>query len=432
MATIGSLVLSLTAETATLNRDLARATRSIDTFASRAASAAKIVGVGFGVGGVAGLVAITQNAINAADAIGDLSKQLGVSTDALQSLQFAARQSGSSTEGLNAGLATFAKSVGQAQAGTGRLLSQLLKLDPVAAKQVQTAKDQEQALAAVADAIERADGAAAKSAISVAAFGDAGKTLVTTFADGADSIAAAHAEASRLGIILDTEVIAAAQQTNDELDKLSTVIGVKLVNSIGKAAVEFSKFTGLLGVNRVEGLKRELQAIEDQIKDIAATSGVRGNIADVLRGIGLGGLGETIEAGKAAQLNDLLSQRQAILNQLRLEAERVPPTYQHVAAATDDLADSTGTLAKAQRDLLTLFRSDAEADRRLRQMQTAHRQTQATTDELERQAKATAELVAAQQAAAERTLALIEEPYREPLPEARAATAEAFRRVFAT
>jgi len=59
-----------------------------------------------------------RQTLELADTIGKTADSIGVSTEFLQRYQFAAQQSGLSTEEFNKGLQTFAKNVGQAQMRT--------------------------------------------------------------------------------------------------------------------------------------------------------------------------------------------------------------------------------------------------------------------------------------------------------------------------
>jgi hypothetical protein len=84
--------------------------------------------------------------------------------------------------------------------------------DPVLARQIKTAKDQDEALRLVADAIQRTDSASTAAAISVAAFGGAGEELAAVFRSGREGIDSYRAEAERLGIVLSDDLVKAAQE----------------------------------------------------------------------------------------------------------------------------------------------------------------------------------------------------------------------------
>ena len=99
-----------------------------------ASSAVKGLAAGLGTSfSIAGLVQATVSAIDFGDAIGDVAERTGLTTTDLQALQFQASQSGNSAEAMASGLQTFARNIGQAQEGIGRMAKQLQALDPIAA-----------------------------------------------------------------------------------------------------------------------------------------------------------------------------------------------------------------------------------------------------------------------------------------------------------
>jgi uncharacterized phage infection (PIP) family protein YhgE len=199
MATLPGLAVNLTLQNAQFVAGIRQANQhlsSLDRAAKTASTAIKgmaagLAGLALGVG-IGGLIRIGKQALDTADQLHDLSKQTGISIGALQSLQRQAEVSGSSAEQLNAGLLAMTRGVGQLQAGTGRLASQLEHLDPVLAAQLKTVRDQETALDFVAEALERAGTEAERQAISIAVFGEAGRELGVAFSEGAEGIARAR------------------------------------------------------------------------------------------------------------------------------------------------------------------------------------------------------------------------------------------------
>jgi hypothetical protein len=133
MATIGSLTLNLTAESATLVREIEKSNRAISNFARHAEQQTSVMNRGFGAAsaavkglaaglaglalgvGIGGLVRIGRQALDSADALNDLRLQTGISIGALQSLQRQAELSGSSAEALDGALRTMTRGVGQLQ-----------------------------------------------------------------------------------------------------------------------------------------------------------------------------------------------------------------------------------------------------------------------------------------------------------------------------
>ena len=95
---------------------------------SLSGSMKKLGAVIAGAFAVGSIVAFGKNALELADTIGKVADSVGVSTEFLQRFQFAAQQSGLTTEEFNKGLQNFTKMVGQATIRTseaGRTLEKL-------------------------------------------------------------------------------------------------------------------------------------------------------------------------------------------------------------------------------------------------------------------------------------------------------------------
>jgi methyl-accepting chemotaxis protein len=220
-------------------RSVDRANQTMETGFARAGSAVRGMAVGLaslaaGVG-IAGLVRMARSALDTADALADLHDQTGLSVEAIQAFQRHATLSGSSADAFNSGLLNLVRGVGQLQADTGRLNAQLEHLDPTLRRQLQTVHTQEQALDAVADAMQRAGSEAQQQAIAVAVFGDAGRDLAVAFREGSEGLEQAREASRRMGEV-STEAAKAAQEANDQLDKLAMTIGTSLTQAFVAAA----------------------------------------------------------------------------------------------------------------------------------------------------------------------------------------------------
>ena len=88
----------------------------------------RIAGAFAGAFAVRQLVQFGNEALATADAIGKVADSAGVSAEFLQKYQFAAQQSGLTTEEFNKGLQNFTKMVGQAQLRTSEAGRSLEKL----------------------------------------------------------------------------------------------------------------------------------------------------------------------------------------------------------------------------------------------------------------------------------------------------------------
>jgi hypothetical protein len=152
----------------------------------------------FAMAGAAGfaLFSIVKGAVDAGDKLGEMSARVGLTVDAYASLQHAAGQADIEQEAFNAGMNTFVKNVGQAKAGTGRLLGFLNKVSPTLAKQVKGAKTSEEAISLMTDALTKVEDPAKRAALAQAAFGNT--QFGQFFGQGSEAIQKMQAEFMRL------------------------------------------------------------------------------------------------------------------------------------------------------------------------------------------------------------------------------------------
>ena len=95
---------------------------------STQSSMKKLASAFAGVFAVRQIVNFANETLSLADSIGKVSDSIGVQTEFLQRYQFAAQQSGLTTEEFNKGLQNFTKMVGQAQLRTSEAGRSLQKL----------------------------------------------------------------------------------------------------------------------------------------------------------------------------------------------------------------------------------------------------------------------------------------------------------------
>lgn len=198
MASLGSLVVTLAADTARFSGDLGRAAaiaesrmRNIKDTASRALGALTVAASAAGVA----LVASLKSATDRADDMRDLAAGAGVSVEAFSRLQFAASQSGVETETLAKALAKLAKG---------------------------GAKDASAEMLRLADRFAKLPDGATKTALAIDTFGEKlGPKLIPLLNEGSEGIRKMTELSDRLGATVSGKTAAAADQFNDSLGLLS-------------------------------------------------------------------------------------------------------------------------------------------------------------------------------------------------------------------
>jgi hypothetical protein len=201
----GAIVGRLVLNTGQFSAGLSGAAKSVTAFGAKfAALGAKVAGIGLALGGVAGVAGIgllVRSSANAIDSVGKLSDRLGVTTEALISLRHQAGLAGVGAEELTNGIEHFLRTSGDAaKMGT------------------------EAALAAVADRIAAMENPAQRARAATEAFGRAGQGLLPMLMQGSAGIAAARAEAEKLGITFSRVDAAQVEAANDAMSRMRSVI----------------------------------------------------------------------------------------------------------------------------------------------------------------------------------------------------------------
>ncbi|MCZ6551321.1 MAG: hypothetical protein O6926_07990 [candidate division NC10 bacterium] len=196
------------------------------------------------VAGTAGLGLLFRNALKTADEIAKTSRAIGITTDALQEWRFAASQSGIATAEFDSALAGFSKRVGEARSGTGTLITLLKKLDPTLLKNVQAAKNVDEAFNLIVKSASEMGNQLDRNALLAAAFGrTAGIQMANLVEGGTRKIEALRQTARDLGLVLSEELLANAEKTTDELDKLGRVISANVNKALLEAAPLIAQVT---------------------------------------------------------------------------------------------------------------------------------------------------------------------------------------------
>lgn len=224
MVDLASLVVRLYADSNRFRNDLDRATGQLNGFAGVAKKAVLAV-VGVAVATGAAMIKLGKDAIDAADAMNDLAKQTGISTESLSQLKYAAEQSGTDLDGLTAGLRKFAKQAADA-AGGGKEAIKSFALIGVQVKDASgKMKDSETLLLEVADAFAQYKDGAGKAAAAQDLFGKSGQQLIPLLNQGSAGIREMKKEANDLGLTISGSFAQAADDFNDSLNKIKQQLG---------------------------------------------------------------------------------------------------------------------------------------------------------------------------------------------------------------
>ncbi len=211
--------------------------------ASLAKFALGVAGVGSAALAATKLVTSFLNTAAELDKLGKTSDKLGVATERLIGLQFAAEQTGVNTDTLNMALQRMVRRVAEAAQGTGEAKGALIELG-ISAKQLnELAPDKQFEL--IADAMQRVDKQSDKVRLAMKLFDSEGVALVNTLALGSQGLSQMHDEAARLGIAFDRDLVGAFERYNDAVFKLSKSMKGTLVPAFAAVAEDTANLINL-------------------------------------------------------------------------------------------------------------------------------------------------------------------------------------------
>ena len=210
-----------------------------------------------------GITALVMPVARVGDEFFKLSQKTGVSVEALTALDYAAKLSDVSTEGLTKALQKLSVAMFDTQIN-GVEGSAALKALGVSATDVNgKIRPTEQVLLDLADKFSAMPDGADKAALAVKLFGKEGLAIIPFLNQGREGITALMEEAQRLGLVMSEDVARASEVFNDNLTRLSAIFeGVQ--RQIGAAVIPvLADFTEqvILAQGETGSFSNELQRI---------------------------------------------------------------------------------------------------------------------------------------------------------------------------
>ena len=164
------------------------------------------------------LVGLTKLFASQGDQLNKMAVRTGVSTEALSQLGFAAEQSGSNIETLEAGFRGMARFIDGAERGLSTSNDALGALS-LTVDELKGLKPEQQ-FELLADRIARVDDPTKRAALAMAIFGKSGQQLVPLLSAGTQGISELRAEADRLGLTIGGETAQSAADLTDQINRV--------------------------------------------------------------------------------------------------------------------------------------------------------------------------------------------------------------------
>ena len=369
-------------------------------FRDVAKAGAAIAGVGVVLGG------LTVKAVGAADAIAKNARASGFAAETYQELLFAGSQLGIQQQAMTSNLERFTKNIGEAANGTGAAaqMYERLGIDVVDANG--RVRDSALVLRDVAEAMQRFETDAERSAAAAALFGREGIRLGAALAGGPAVIDDLSRTARELGLVLDESLLASAEAASDQLDRMqrivsaqATVLGAELFpvvievgNAFASAVPHIRQFMQLLNEGselRLDGQLAHVRERMDTLREIISGGDVPLEIFGV--DTGLRRPGRDSDVGPAVReldaLEDVFEAMQAKRAALVARAQADAPVLIDPASLlVDDTGDGrlrSGEDTELQREQEKTERLLAAQDGRFQAMREARLASEGRDLELE-------------------------------------------------
>lgn len=197
------------------------------------------------------------------DDLAKKSRMLGLTVNELQRLQFAASQTGVSSEQLGKGLERFSRSISEASTGIGTGMRSFEALGITVTKADGSLRPTSELLEETADRLKQIESPADRVRIAFDLFGRSGAGLVNTLMQGSEGLQALGNEFDSVTIQLTGEQAKAVEQANDLFDKMGQTlksVGQQITATLMPVLAGLSKF---LIINVLKALNYAVAGIRD-------------------------------------------------------------------------------------------------------------------------------------------------------------------------
>lgn len=343
---LSSLMVTLGADTAAFQQDMGKAGKTAKTEFEKITDGAKAMGAALAAAFT--LDAIKDGvlqAVNFADAMGDMAARTGQSVESLTAMGYAAQFSGSSVETYSAGIEKLSDNIASAAAGNDAAAQMFGRLGVSVRDANGQIRDSNQVLLDLADKVAAMQSPAEKTAAVMDLFGKtAGPELLQLLNQGKDGITALTAEAQQMGAVISTETAEQAGQFNDALDR-AKIASNGLFLTIGKEVLPvLNSFSGKAQNAATSSgvLEKSATALGVAFKTIYTGGAVLGNVLGVI-GDQLGKVGAmaaAVASGDFDQLSAIWSDRTAV--------EQYKASILELGNIWNDVGQSAAGAAQAQ------------------------------------------------------------------------------------
>jgi len=256
MSDLGKLTLNLIADAGGFDRGMkqaegiaSRGARSIEQ--SFNTSFKRLAGILAGAFSVEVFRRNITSFLDEADRLSKTAQKIGITTEALSSLEYAADMAGVSAGQLQTSMARLSTELLKARDGGKEAQATFRALQVEIRDATGGLRSSDEVLAEIADRFARMPDGVEKTALAIRLFGRAGADLVPLLNAGREGIAELRAEAERLGRVISTDTGRQAEEFNDNMKRLrmqaqqlTRSIAIEMLPALIRLSEEFVNVRG--------------------------------------------------------------------------------------------------------------------------------------------------------------------------------------------
>jgi hypothetical protein len=236
MTDLAKLVVRLEAESLKFQKELDQAKRKLSAFDKSAGATAKQIGTVLGAAAVAagtGLAYMAKKAIDLADDTSKAAQKIGLTTESLSQLRFAADLAGVASNSLDKSMQKLNRSMSESViTNTSKAAMAFSALGVEVENTDGSLRSSDDVFSDIAERFSKMRDGATKTALAMDIFGKSGADLIPLLNGGAAAIKSAREEADALGQTISGKAAKAAEQFNDNLSRLQKVAGGAMLQAV--------------------------------------------------------------------------------------------------------------------------------------------------------------------------------------------------------
>lgn len=317
-----------------------------------------------GSAAVIGLGVAVKSAVNEMDKLSKTAQKVGVTTEALSALQYAAELADVDIGQLQGGMTRLVKAQAEVAKGSEEQAALFQALGVQVLNADGSLRNAGDVMADIADKFAAMEDGAEKTALAVQIFGRAGADLIPLLNGGAQGFRDAANEAKAFGLIVSTEAGKAAEEFNDNITRMGNAMqgaGIQLATELLPVMNELSgrvvgmakdpafqneladaiRIIGEVAIDAAQGIVTMVNVLgflwdeakqfvgivdaDDLVRQYEKLDGLRGQLA----GMEAGRMGQTPEAGRLRDeikaVEDTIAAQEKLVNtRARVDSELSP------------------------------------------------------------------------------------------------------------